>query len=139
MLVCFSADTGCGLESSDGGDLSVAMHPLRNHKSYLAAMGHRISGLALIIFLPFHFMLLGSAFAGAAGLDSVLAYTDNPLVKIAEWGLVTLLALHLFFGLRVLLLELSHWPNHAETLTTWVVPAVVASVLVGMVFLVQVL
>ena len=113
------------------------MHPLRNHKSYIAAMGHRLSGIALAIFLPFHFLLLGTALEGAEGLESALVYTDSPLVKIAEWGLVMLLALHLFFGLRVLLLEITRWPNHAETLGNWVLPGAIASTFVGVIFLVQ--
>jgi fumarate reductase subunit D len=114
------------------------MHSLRNHKSYIAAIGHRLSGIALALFLPIHFLLLGSAFNGAAGLDKYLVYTDMPLVKVAEWGLVMLLAVHLFFGARVLLLELTRWPNHLETLANWVVPGMVATGLVGIVFLVQV-
>ena len=114
------------------------MHPLRNHKSYIASIGHRLSGLALALFLPFHFLLLGNALNGAAGLDAALVYTDNPLVKFAEWGLVMLLALHFFFGIRVLVLEFSSKPNHAETLAGWVVPGAVASGFLGLVFLVQV-
>ena len=113
------------------------MHPLRNHKSYIAAIGHRLSGIALAIFLPFHFLLLGSALEGAAGLDKAMAFTDSPLVKLAEWGLVMLLALHLLFGLRVLALEFTNWPKHAETLGNWVIPGAIASVFVGVIFLVQ--
>jgi len=114
------------------------MHPLRNHKSYIAAIGHRLSGIALAIFLPLHFLLLGTALEGAEGLDTALAFTDSPLVKIAEWGLVMLLALHMLFGLRVLALEFTAWPNHAETLGKWVLPSVVTCLFVGAAFLVQV-
>ncbi len=114
------------------------MNPLRNHKSYIAAIGHRLSGVALAIFLPFHFLLLGTALEGAEGLDAALAFTDSPLVKIAEWGLVMLLALHLLFGLRVLALEFSSWPKHAQTLGNWVLPGAIASAFVGAFFLVQV-
>lgn len=114
------------------------MNPLRNHKSYIAAIGHRLSGIALAIFLPFHFLLLGTALEGAEGLDAALAFTDSPLVKIAEWGLVMLLALHLLFGLRVIALEFTAWPRHIETLGHWVLPAAIASLFVGVIFLVQV-
>lgn len=114
------------------------MNPLRNHKSYLAALGHRLSGIALAVFLPFHFLLLASAFDGAEGLDRLLIYTDLPLVKIAEWGLVSLLALHLLFGLRVLALEFTHWPSHLESFGRWVIPAAFVSALVGLIFLIQV-
>lgn len=115
------------------------MQPLRNHRSYLASIGHRLSGLALAVFLPFHFLLLGSAFNGARGLDRFLVYTDLPLVKVAEWGLVMLLAVHLFFGLRVLMLEFTRWPGQVNRFAAWVVPCGIAAVLVGLVFLLQVL
>ena len=115
------------------------MHPLRNHQSYIASIGHRVSGLALALFLPIHFLLLGSAFDGTKGLDSLLVYTDQPLVKVAEWGLVMMLALHFFFGIRVLLLEMTNWPKDRNGFAVWVIPGSIATFLVGVVFLIQVL
>jgi fumarate reductase subunit D len=109
--------------------------PLRNHKSYLASLGHRLSGLALVLFLPFHFLFLGSAFDGVKGLDQMIAYTENALVKFAEWGLVVLLAVHFLFGIRVLVLELTRWPAFTSTLEGWVLPCFVASLFIGLVFL----
>jgi len=114
------------------------MHPLRNHKSYIASIGHRLSGIALAVFLPFHFLLLGSAFNGANGLDQFLIYTDLPQVKIAEWALVLMLAIHLFFGIRVLLLEFTNWPDIPYRFAAWVVPGGIAAFLIGAVFLLQV-
>ena len=117
------------------------MHPLRSHPGYLAALAHRISGLALAGFLPVHFLLLGTALEGVEALDSALAFTENPLVKIAEWGLVVLLALHLFFGIRLLLLELAAPARlrHRAALDRWVVPGLAAALLIGGVFVVHVL
>lgn len=113
------------------------MEELHKHKSYLAFIGHRISGLALAVFLPFHFLLLGTAIKGSAALDSALALVDNPFFKFAEWGLVVLLAVHLLFGFRLLLLEFSTWPGTVENRTGWIIPAVLASLFIGAVFLVQ--
>ena len=45
----------------------------------------------------------------AAALDTFLNWTDTPLVKFAEAGLVLLLSLHLFGGLRLLALEFLPW------------------------------
>lgn len=81
----------------------------RNHPAYWAFVGHRLSGICLALFLPVHFIMLGLAFEGAERLDSALAFTDLLLVKFAEWGLVVFLSLHLFFGLRILALELLPW------------------------------
>ncbi len=76
------------------------------------AAAHRLSGLALAFFLPLHFWVL----ARALELDAFLAWTERPAVKLAEWGLVTLLALHLAGGLRVLALEFAPWRDRAKGL-----------------------
>ena len=81
----------------------------QRHAGRYAALAHRLSGVLLAVFLPFHFLALGLAIEGEARLDSFLAWSDQPLVKIAEWGLVTLLAVHLLAGLRVLALEFLPW------------------------------
>ena len=85
------------------------MRPANNHPGYWAFLGHRLSGVALALFLPFHFLALGLVLEGAAQLDAFLAWSDTALVKVAEWGLVVLLAVHLAFGLRLLALELLPW------------------------------
>lgn len=76
------------------------------------ALVHRLSGIALAIFLPAHFWVLGRALE----LDAFLAWTQQPLVKFAEWGLVLLLAAHLGGGLRVLALELLPWRDWQKSL-----------------------
>ena len=80
-------------------------HRARAHASWWAFWLHRVSGLLLGLFLPLHFSLLGQALHGADSLDRFIRYTDHPLVKVAEWGLVSLLALHLTGGVRLLLIE----------------------------------
>ena len=81
----------------------------RHHPAYLGFLLHRLSGLALALFLPLHFWALGQAIQGEAALGGFLALTDNWLFKLAEWGLVVLLALHLAGGLRVMALEFLGW------------------------------
>src|SRR5271154_2792314 len=81
----------------------------RSSGLWLAAMIHRLSGLALAIFLPFHFLVLGLAIHGGASLDVFLRWPDQPPVKLAEAGLVFLLSVHLLGGLRVLVIENFPW------------------------------
>jgi fumarate reductase subunit D len=76
---------------------------------WLAALIHRLSGLALAAFLPLHFLALGLAIEGEAKLDGFLRWSDRPLVKLAEGVLVFLLAIHLLGGLRLLVLENIAW------------------------------
>ena len=73
----------------------------RNHPAYWAFIVHRASGLLLAVFLPFHFWALGQALQGAAALDGFLHWTQQPLVKLAEIGLVLLLAAHMAGGVRL--------------------------------------
>lgn len=95
------------------------IRPSRNHPAYWAFLLQRLSGLALAVFLPFHFLALGLALEGAAALDRFLAFADLPWVKAAEWGLVVLLSLHLGFGLRLLVLELLPWHGAREGWIGW--------------------
>lgn len=74
-------------------------------RGFIAAMLHRLSGIALAIFLPLHFLALATALNGAKALDSFLALTRQPLVALLEWGIVVALALHMTMGLRVLAIE----------------------------------
>lgn len=92
------------------------MNPARNHPAYWAFLVHRISGVALALFLPAHFWLLGSALRGAAALDEQLAWTAQPLVIAGEWLLVMGLAAHLAGGLRLLALEFLPWRDWQKTL-----------------------
>jgi fumarate reductase subunit D len=72
---------------------------------FLAAMLHRLSGIALAVFLPMHFVALGTALNGADSFQSFLGVTHSLFVRVAEWGLVTALGLHMALGLRVLAME----------------------------------
>ena len=81
----------------------------RGHAGWWAFAVHRGSGLALAVFLPAHFVVLGTALTGAAALDAVLAWTERPLVKASEVVLVFLLSAHLAGGLRLLLVEFGGW------------------------------
>ncbi len=90
------------------------IRPHRNHPGYGAFVAHRVSGVLLALFLPAHFLVLGLALEDAAALDGFLRWTEAPLVKIAEWGLVIALSAHLAAGLRLLVIELLPWrgPRH---------------------------
>lgn len=91
------------------------IRPHRSHPLWLAFLLHRVSGVLLALFLPVHFYALSLALTDPAALDGMLAWTDTLLVKIAEFGLVFLLAVHVFGGLRLLALELLPWSPRQKT------------------------
>jgi fumarate reductase subunit D len=104
----------------------------RDSALWIAAMVHRLSGLGLAIFLPLHFLALGLAIEGEAKLESFMRWSNQPLVKIAEGGLVFLLTVHLLGGLRILVIENFPWSSGQKQAATL---AAVVSAIVAFVFL----
>jgi fumarate reductase subunit D len=101
-------------------------------RGFIAAMLHRLSGIALTIFLPLHFLALATALNGANALDAFLELTRQPLVKFSEWGIVIALAIHMALGLRVLAVEFFDFREKTMTALSACVAAVFA---VGLVFI----
>jgi fumarate reductase subunit D len=102
---------------------------------WVAALVHRLSGLALAIFLPLHFLALGLAISGEARLEGFLRWTDQPLVKVSEGVLLGLLAVHLLGGLRLLALENLGWRERQAWLALL---AIAAAMMVAIAFLLTV-
>lgn len=87
----------------------------RAHPLWLAFVLHRVSGLALALFLPVHFYTLSLAVTDAARLDGLLRLAELPAVKVAEFALVFLLAVHMFGGLRLMAMEWLPWSASQKT------------------------
>ena len=103
----------------------------RRRPAYVAFLVHRLSGLALALFLPVHFWALGQALRTDAALEGFLRWTDSPMVKAAEWTLVLLLAAHAGGGLRLLALEFLRWRDWQQSLLA---VAAALTVVVGLAF-----
>jgi fumarate reductase subunit D len=108
----------------------------RREPLWRAAMIHRLSGLALALFLPLHFLALALALDGEARLDGFLRWTDQPLFKLAETILVGLLAVHFLGGLRVLVIENLAWRPGQKQMAFG---AIAMAVVVAVAFLVRVI
>jgi len=100
---------------------------VKKESSYWVAIVHRVSGIALALFLPLHFWALGNALQ----LDAFLAWTERPLVKLAEWGIVVALAAHLGGGLRILALEFHPYRDWQKSLAA---AAAALTIVVGLAF-----
>jgi succinate dehydrogenase subunit D len=103
----------------------------RAHPAYWAFVVHRVSGLALAAFLPLHFWALGQALQGEAALDGFLRFTERPLFKFGEWGLVVLLALHLMGGMRLLVIEFLPWSGLRKN---WIAAGIGVGLAAGLAF-----
>ncbi len=108
----------------------------RREPLWRAAMIHRLSGLALALFLPLHFLALALALDGEARLDGFLRWADQPIFKLAETILVGLLAVHFLGGLRVLVIENLAWRPGQKRMAF---AAVAVAVMVAAAFLVRVI
>lgn len=106
----------------------------RNHTLWFAFLLHRVSGVALGLFLPLHFWVLSYALTAPEVLDGFLEWTDLAIVKFAEFGLVFLLAVHLFGGLRLMALEWLPWTSGQKTAAAG---AVAVSTLLAGIFLLR--
>jgi len=87
----------------------------RRQALWYAFIVHRISGIALALFLPIHFYVLALALKDKAVLDELLHWTQSPAIKLAEFGLVFLLAVHFFGGIRLMALEFLPWSDNQKT------------------------
>jgi fumarate reductase subunit D len=108
----------------------------RSHPAYWAFIVHRLSGVALALFLPLHFWALAQALQGEARLDSFLRWTEQPLVKAGEVALVVLLAAHMAGGVRLLMIEFLPWRDGQKNLLA---AATAVTAVAGLAFLLNLL
>lgn len=101
-------------------------------RGFIAASAHRLSGIALAIFLPLHFLALATALNGANALDAFLAVTRQPAVAFLEFGIVIALAVHMTLGLRVLAIEFFQFREKTLAALSVCIAAVLA---VGLIFI----
>lgn len=105
----------------------------RAHPGFVAALVHRISGIALAIFLPLHFLSLGLAMQQEA-FGGFIAWTNQPLVKISEAAMVAALAVHMAGGLRLLGVEFC---GLTRSQGAWIAAAFAFGAGFGILFLLQ--
>jgi len=108
------------------------MRASHKQRGFIAAILHRLSGIALAIFLPLHFLALATALDGANALDAFLKVTRQPLVAFLELGIVVALVIHMTLGLRVLAVEFLDFRERTAAALLVCVAAVFA---VGLIFI----
>lgn len=108
----------------------------RAHPLWLAFVLHRVSGVVLALFLPLHFWMLSLALTAPERFDRFLSFAEQPLVKASEFGLVLLLAVHAFGGLRLMAMEWLPWSAPQKT---WAAAALAGAFLLSGSFFLQVI
>ena len=110
------------------------MRASHTQPGFLAALLHRLAGITLALFLPIHFLALATALNGADALDSFLALTRSPPMRLTEAALVAALTMHMILGLRVLAIELLDMRERTVVVLSGCAAVVVA---VGVAFLLE--
>jgi succinate dehydrogenase / fumarate reductase cytochrome b subunit len=66
---------------------------------------HRISGVALLLFLTLHVFVTSSRLFGEAAWERVMGLTHHPAVRFLEFLVYAAFAFHALNGVRLLLIE----------------------------------
>lgn len=66
---------------------------------------HRISGLALLLFLSAHVFVTGSRLFGEAAWEQVMSLTHHPVVQLFEYLVYVAFVFHALNGVRLILIE----------------------------------
>ena len=66
---------------------------------------HRITGIALVIYLVLHLIVLSSAMGGARSFQSAFATLDNGPFVLLESAVVLAAGYHMFNGLRIAVID----------------------------------
>ena len=90
---------------------------------------HRISGVLLILALPFFLATLQYSISNEEGYDCVVQFFSHPLAKLVVWGVAWALFHHVCAGVRFLLLDFHIGVELAAARTSAVLAFVVSIVL----------
>ncbi len=68
---------------------------------------HRLSGIALTLYLPLHIWVVHHLSEGPAGFETMMGAVQTPLFRVLEVGLLAAVLYHSFNGIRILFFDLA--------------------------------
>lgn len=77
----------------------------RGHEGQYSWLLHRITGVAIILFLFAHVIDTAVVGWGPEAYNRVVSVYENPLVRLLELGLVAAVLYHSFNGIKIMLLD----------------------------------
>jgi succinate dehydrogenase / fumarate reductase cytochrome b subunit len=97
------------------GGIAVELR-LNPHSGSIAWVGHRISGLILLLYLALHLWGLGSATGGKAAFDTQMQTFSGPVFELLEALVVAIAAFHMFNGLRIIAVDFLGLTRHQKAM-----------------------
>ncbi len=70
---------------------------------------HRISGIAILLFLLLHVTEISSAMFGPKWFNALLAFEENPFFGVGLVIVAALVLYHALNGLRIILMDFTSW------------------------------
>jgi len=77
----------------------------RWHAGFVAWLLHRITGVALAIYLMIHIVIISSLARGPESFDVTMKFLHSFVFRLLEVGLLAAVLFHTFNGVRVVLLD----------------------------------
>ena len=77
-----------------------------------AWVAHRVTGIAVILFLFAHIVDTAVIGWGPEAYDKVMQAYENPIVRLMELGLVAAVMFHAINGIRIMIVDF--WPKTAD-------------------------
>lgn len=109
-------------------------HPVQRYKvrtGMFAWLCHRLSGIAIVLYLVLHVWGLKSL-SDRDAFNELIASYHAPIYKFGEFMLLVAIAYHALNGLRIVLIDFLGWsPNHKKLFWTLGVVAVLIIVVGG--------
>ena len=95
-----------------------------------AWVGHRLTGLALVVYVFMHLSFLTTASLGEGDFNSLMETTSQPLFVAMDFALIIVVIYHAMNGMRVMLFDFGLGIRH-QKMVFWVVMAIAAILVVG--------
>jgi len=94
-------------------------------------VAHRVTGMLIFIFLLVHVLDTSLVRVSPEAYNAVIGAYKNPIMGLAEAGLVAAIVFHAFNGIRVVLVDFwSKGPRHQRVML-WIVVAVTVILMAG--------
>ena len=97
----------------------------RGHEGMWSWVAHRVTGMLIFIFLLVHVLDTALVRVSPEAYNTVIGAYKNPIMGIAEAGLVAAIVYHAFNGIRVMLVDFWSKGTRYQRLMLWIVVALV--------------
>ena len=93
---------------------------LNFHWGAIAFVLHRITGLALVLYIIMHIYSVGNVLGGEDAFNTIMKGYDNTFGHVIEYLLLLAVIWHLFNGLRITITDFLRFSHEGKRLFVWV-------------------